>query len=158
MTITQDLPNNAVMGSLSPWLWRKVYITELLTERSLASKVKTGCIRGGRKGMDHTEHAESNWFCNKEFHQQEDFEALILTRFCFRTTLEFSPLSNGPKNTASCIILISSLIQGCQFRFGRCFILSIGMECFSFEVFRRAVSGLYCSYIYIYIYIYIPQT
>ena len=53
--------------------------------------------------MDHTEHAESNWFCNKEFHQQEDFEALILTRFCFRTTMEFSPLSNGPTNTATCI-------------------------------------------------------
>jgi hypothetical protein len=30
----------------------------------------------------------------------------------------------------------------------------IEMECFSFEMFRRAVSGLYCSYIYIYIYIY----
>ena len=43
--------------------------------------------------------------------------------------------------------------QGCQFRFGRCFVFSIGMECFSFGVFRRAVSGLYCSYIYIYIYI-----
>jgi hypothetical protein len=28
------------------------------------------------------------------------------------------------------------------------------MECFSFGVFRRAISGLYCSYIYIYIYIY----
>jgi hypothetical protein len=42
--------------------------------------------------------------------------------------------------------------QGCQFRFGRCFIFSIGMECFSFGVFRRAVSELYCSYIYIYIY------
>jgi hypothetical protein len=24
------------------------------------------------------------------------------------------------------------------------------MECFSFGVFRRAISGLYCSYIYIY--------
>jgi hypothetical protein len=32
---------------------------------------------------------------------------------------------------------------------------SIEMECFSFEMFRRAVSGLYCSYIYIYNYIYI---
>ena len=32
---------------------------------------------------------------------------------------------------------------------------SIEMECFSFEMFRRAVSGLYCSYIYIYIIIYI---
>jgi len=42
--------------------------------------------------------------------------------------------------------------QGCQFRFGRCFVFSIGMECFNFKVFRRAVSGLYCSYIYIYIY------
>ena len=41
------------------------------------------------------------------------------------------------------------LTQGCQFRFGRCFVFSIGMECFSFGVFRRAVSGLYCSYIYI---------
>ena len=37
--------------------------------------------------------------------------------------------------------------------FGRCFIFSIGMKCFSFGVFRRAVSRLYCSYIYIYIYI-----
>jgi hypothetical protein len=43
-------------------------------------------------------------------------------------------------------------VQGCQFCFGRCFVFSIGMECFSFGVFRRAVSGLYCSYIYIYIY------
>lgn len=51
--------------------------------------------------MDHTVHAESNWFCIKEFHQQEDFEALILTRFCFGTIMEFSPLSNGPKKTAS---------------------------------------------------------
>ena len=42
-----------------------------------------------------------------------------------------------------------SLMQGCQFRFGRCFVFSIEMECFSFGVFRRAVSGLYCSYIYI---------
>ena len=38
--------------------------------------------------------------------------------------------------------------QGCQFRFGKCFIFLIGMECFSFGVFRRAVSGL--CYIYIY--------
>jgi hypothetical protein len=45
--------------------------------------------------------------------------------------------------------------QGCQFCFGRCFVFSIGMECFSFGVFRRAVSKLYCSYTYIYIYIYI---
>jgi hypothetical protein len=44
--------------------------------------------------------------------------------------------------------------QGCQFRFGRCFVFSIGMECFSFGVFRRAISGLYSIYIYIYIYIY----
>ena len=42
--------------------------------------------------------------------------------------------------------------QCCQFRFGRCFVFSIGMGCFNFGVFRRAVSGLYCSYIYIYIY------
>jgi len=42
--------------------------------------------------------------------------------------------------------------QGCQFRFDRCFVFSIGMECFSFGVFRRAVSGLYYIYIYIYIY------
>ena len=48
--------------------------------------------------------------------------------------------------------------QCCQFRFGRCFVFSIGMECFNFGVFRRAVSGLYCSYIYIYIYIYIYST
>jgi hypothetical protein len=40
------------------------------------------------------------------------------------------------------------LNQGCQSHFGRCFVFSIGMECFSFGVFRRAVSGLYCSYIY----------
>jgi len=40
--------------------------------------------------------------------------------------------------------------QGCQFRFGRCFVFSIGMECFSFGVFQRAVSGLYCSCVYIY--------
>ena len=33
--------------------------------------------------------------------------------------------------------------QGCQFRFGRCFVFSIGIECFSFGVFRRAVSGFY---------------
>ena len=49
-------------------------------------------------------------------------------------------------------------MQGCQFRFGRCFVFSIEMECFSFGVFRRAVSELYCSYIYIYIYIYIYST
>jgi hypothetical protein len=61
--------------------------------------------------MDHTVHAESNWFCIKEFHHQEDFEALILTRFCFGTIMEFSPLSNGPKKTASHIILISSRIK-----------------------------------------------
>ena len=35
--------------------------------------------------------------------------------------------------------------QGCQFRFGRCFVFSIGMECFSFGVFQG------CT-IYIYIY------
>jgi len=50
--------------------------------------------------------------------------------------------------------LLALKSQGCQFRFGRCFVFSIGMECFSFGVFRRAISGLYCSYIYIYIYIY----
>jgi len=48
--------------------------------------------------------------------------------------------------------------QDCQFRFGMCFVFSIGIECFSFEIFRRAVSRLYCSYIYIYIYIYIYST
>ena len=42
--------------------------------------------------------------------------------------------------------------QGCQFRFGRCFVFLIGMKCFSFGVFQRAISGFYCSYIYIYIY------
>jgi len=42
--------------------------------------------------------------------------------------------------------------QDCQFRFDRCFVFSIGMECFSFGVFRHAVSGLY------YLYIYIQQT
>jgi len=40
--------------------------------------------------------------------------------------------------------------QGCQFCFGRCFVFSIRMECFSFKVFRRTVSELYCLYIYIY--------
>jgi len=44
--------------------------------------------------------------------------------------------------------------QGCQFRFGMCFVFSIGIKYFCFGVFRRAVSGLYCLYIYIYIYIY----
>jgi hypothetical protein len=39
--------------------------------------------------------------------------------------------------------------QGCQYRFGRCFVFSIGTECFDFVTFRRAVSGLYCSSIYI---------
>ena len=39
-------------------------------------------------------------------------------------------------------------MQGCQFYFGRCFVFLIGMECFSFGVFRHAVSGLYWSYIY----------
>jgi len=38
--------------------------------------------------------------------------------------------------------------QGCQFCFDRCFVFSIGMKCFSFGVIRRAISGLYCSYIY----------
>jgi hypothetical protein len=41
--------------------------------------------------------------------------------------------------------------KGCQYRFGRCFVFSIGTECFGFGAFRRAVSGLYCSSIYIYI-------
>jgi hypothetical protein len=40
--------------------------------------------------------------------------------------------------------------QGCQFPFCKCFIFLIGMKCFSFGIFWRAVSGLYCSYIYIY--------
>jgi len=48
-------------------------------------------------------------------------------------------------------VFLNTSNQGCQFRFGRCFVFTIGMECFSFGVFRRAVSGLYCSYIYIYI-------
>jgi hypothetical protein len=39
-----------------------------------------------------------------------------------------------------------------------CFIFSIGMECFSFEVFRRVVSGLYCSHTHTDIYIYIYST
>jgi len=111
MTIAQDLPNHSVMGSLSPWLWRKVYITKLLTERSQVKWKQAEWEEEGRKEMDHTVHAESNWFCIKEFHQQEDFEALILTRFCFGTIMEFSPLSNGPKKTASHIILISSRIK-----------------------------------------------
>jgi hypothetical protein len=41
-----------------------------------------------------------------------------------------------------------SFKQGCQFRFGRCFVFLIEMECFSFGVFRHAVSGLYYIYIY----------
>ena len=41
--------------------------------------------------------------------------------------------------------------QGCEFCFDRCLIFSIQMEYFSFEVFRRAVLGLYCLYIYIYL-------
>jgi len=45
------------------------------------------------------------------------------------------------------------LLQVRQFYFDRCFIFLIGIESFSFGVFWRAVSGLYCSYIYIYIYI-----
>jgi len=49
--------------------------------------------------------------------------------------------------------------QGLQFRLGRCFVFSIGMEYFSFGVFRRAVSGCTVhththTQIYIYIYIY----
>jgi len=40
--------------------------------------------------------------------------------------------------------------QGYQFYFDRYFVFSIGMKCFSSGVFRRTVSGLYCSYIYIY--------
>jgi len=39
-------------------------------------------------------------------------------------------------------------LKRCQFRFDRYFVFSIEIECFSFRVFRRAVSGLYCSYIY----------
>ena len=39
--------------------------------------------------------------------------------------------------------------QGCQFRFSRCFVFSIGTECFDFGAFRRAVSELYRSSIYI---------
>jgi len=61
---------------------------------------------------------------------------------------EYEETSKGKETSSS-----SAHKQGCQFRFGRCFVFSIGMECFSFGVFRRAVSGLYCSYIYIYIYI-----
>jgi len=48
--------------------------------------------------------------------------------------------------------------QGCQYRFDRCFVFSIVMECFSLGVFRCAILGLYCSYFYIYIYIYIYLT
>ena len=44
------------------------------------------------------------------------------------------------------------LYQGCQFRFGRCFVFSIGMKCFSFEVFQRIVLELYCSHTHTYIY------
>ena len=47
-----------------------------------------------------------------------------------------------------------SFAKGYQFHFDRCFILLIEMEYFSFGVFWRAVSRLYCSYIYIYIYIF----
>jgi len=46
------------------------------------------------------------------------------------------------------------LKQGYQFHFDMCFVFSIEIKCFSFEMFRRVVSG--CTiYIYIYIYIYI---
>jgi hypothetical protein len=44
---------------------------------------------------------------------------------------------------------IMYIYQGCQFCFDRCFVFSIGMECFSFEVFRGCI-----VHIYIYIYIY----
>ena len=40
--------------------------------------------------------------------------------------------------------------QGCQFRFGRCFVFSIGMECFIFGVPFRGCT----VHIYIYIYIF----
>jgi hypothetical protein len=42
-------------------------------------------------------------------------------------------------------------MQGCQFRFGRCFVFSIGMKCFSFEMFRYTFRD--CT-VHIYIYIY----
>ena len=47
---------------------------------------------------------------------------------------------------------IMYIYQGCQFCFDRCFVFSIGMECFSFEVFRGCT-----VHIYIYIYINIIQ-
>jgi hypothetical protein len=45
----------------------------------------------------------------------------------------------------------TTINKGCQFHFNKCFIFSIGIECFDFRAFRHAVSGLFCSYIYIYI-------
>ena len=36
----------------------------------------------------------------------------------------------------------SCFIQGYQFCFDRCFVLLIKMKCFSFEMFRRVISGL----------------
>ena len=66
------------------------------------------------------------------------------SRYCFCSEYETINVMNKAYSSAWCYS------QGYQFRFGRCFVFSIGMECFSFGVFRRAVSELYCLYIYIY--------
>jgi hypothetical protein len=47
---------------------------------------------------------------------------------------------------------LSTWRQGCQFRFDKCFVFSIEIECFSLGVFRGCT-----VYIYIYIYIYITN-
>ena len=62
------------------------------------------------------------------------------SRYCFCSEYETINVMNKAYSSAWCYS------QGCQFRFGRCFIFSIGMKCFSFGVFRRAVSELYCSH------------
>jgi len=84
----------------------------------------------------------------------------LVSRSTMTQIASFPLFPLGSPNTKSIVIIShfhsgigNGCNQGCQFCFGRCFVFSIGMECFSFEVFRRAVSGLYCLYIYIYIYI-----
>ena len=75
-------------------------------------------------------------------------EIISILTFCYSYTCE----GHFRANRAMRKVLEYGLYQGCQFRFGRCFVFSIGMECFSFGVFWRAISGLYSSYIYIYIF------
>ena len=57
------------------------------------------------------------------------------------------------------IHILGALIQGCQYRSGHRSSFFIGTERFGIRAFRRAISGLYCSYIinYIYIYIYMKK-